>query len=105
VKPALLTILLALTIPATAQAEWYFSRQGAEKMARDYAARKYGYDRADLAAACRPQGQRRDDPAYKYHRWTCGWAADDGCGGQVLIVGSREKGAYYGKVTSGMTCE
>lgn len=97
--------VLCLVLAESASAEYYFTRQGAEKMARDYVSKKYGYDYSAVYTSCRPQGQRRDDPNYKYHRWVCGWVTDeDTCGGQVRIVGSRGRGAYYGLVIRGISC-
>jgi len=87
-------------VPGVAQAEWYFTKRGAEKVARDYVSSYYDdtyYE--DLDAYCRPQGERRADPRYKYHRWICGWYdSSDGTSGQVRIIGSDSAGAYYGKV-------
>jgi hypothetical protein len=72
-------------------------------MARDYVSRHYAHTYFEnLTASCRPQN-RRYNPAYKYHRWVCGWYDDsDRTVGVVLIVGSDTgSSAYYGKVLRG----
>jgi hypothetical protein len=94
---AALTATLAL--PGAAQADWFFSKSGAERATKDYVADRYADTYAgDLTTSCRPQG-RAYDPGYKYHRWVCGWYDEsDDTSGAVLIVGSSSSGAYYGRV-------
>jgi hypothetical protein len=91
------------TVPSAAHAEWYFTKRGAQKVARDYVADYYSntyYE--DLVASCRPQGESRPDPRYKYHRWVCVWYdTSDDTSGRVLVVGSDSAGAYYGRVLNG----
>ena len=103
-------LLGALTVPAAAHAEWFFTKQGAERVARDAVAKRYaayGFTSADTVASCRTQG-RAYDPRYKYHRWVCNWGstAPDGdvCSGTLLITGSRGAGAYYHRVLRGGRC-
>jgi hypothetical protein len=95
-------LLLSLTLSAAAHAEYYFTKGGAEKVARDFASKKYGLDQAELATVCRPQGEAYD-PDYKYHRWVCGWS-DGRCSGAVLVTGSSDTGAYYGRTLRGARC-
>jgi hypothetical protein len=90
-------------VPATAaHAEWHFTKEGAEKLTRQYVAKHYAntyYE--DLGASCDPQGERYD-PRFKYHRWKCTWYdGSDDTWGEVLIVGSRPAGRYYAKVLHG----
>lgn len=96
---------LCLAVPA-AHAEYYYTKRGAEKMARDFAADEYEFDYYNVVSACRPQGERSADSRYKYHRWVCLWAdVPSDCEGKVLIVGSSGgRGAYYYKVLRGMRC-
>ena len=105
------TVAVALGAPAAAQAEWLYTKGGAQKLARQAAETRYGQfgvTYATAVASCRPQGQRYD-PRYKYHRWVCGWADTDAagnmCGGQIVIAGSRGKGGFYHRVQRGMSCE
>ncbi len=96
-------VLAAIAVPATAaQADWFFTKSGAERAARHFVSHYYADTYAsDLIARCRPQG-RSYNPAYEYHRWVCKWAdTRDGTRGEVLIVGSRAPGAYYGQVLHG----
>jgi hypothetical protein len=95
---------VAAIVPAgVAHAEWFYTKSGAEIMSKDYVSKHYAdtYE-SDLTTACRPQGRRRADPAYKYHRWICGWYdSDDKMAGSVLIVGSRDRSGYYGSIVRG----
>jgi hypothetical protein len=95
------TLAAALVVPGAAQANWYFSKYGAEQMAKEYVADHYARTYvSDLTTVCRPQGVRYD-PAFKYHRWVCGWHdSSDDTSGAVLIVGSARGGAY-GRVLVG----
>jgi hypothetical protein len=110
-RTIILTALLgALALPCAAHAEWFFTKQGAEHVARDAITTRYndyGFTAGNTVAKCRPQG-RAYDPAFKYHRWVCGWAGkrDDGdvCGGTLLIVGSNGAGQYYHKLLRGGRC-
>ena len=105
--------LAVLALPSQASAEWYFTKRGAEKATRDWVPKKYKYNYTDLAASCRPQGQASADSRFKYHRWTCGWAggatSQSGesliCSGQIRIIGSRARGAYYAKAIVGERCK
>lgn len=107
----LMTALVgALTVPGVAHAEWFFSKPGAERVARDAVSKRYaayGFTYANTAASCRPQG-RPYDSSYKYHRWVCGWGgtAPDGdvCSGTLLITGGRGPGTYYHRVLRGGRC-
>ena len=92
-------LVLAVPLTGVAHAEWYFTRQGAQKVASDYVSKIYEDTYVqDLTTACRPQN-RRYDPRYKYHRWVCGWYdKSDDTSGVVLIIGSDSPGAYYGRV-------
>jgi hypothetical protein len=103
-------LLGALAVPGVAHAEWYFTKQGAERVTRDAVAKRYaayGLTRANTVAACTPQGGGYDR-RFKYHRWRCDWAhrAADGqvCAGTLLIIGSNSPGAYYHQVIHGGRC-
>jgi hypothetical protein len=101
---AMLTALAVLLVPAgEARAEWYFTADGAKRVAKDYVSSHYANTYySDLTASCRPQGRRGHDPRYKYHRWVCYWYdSSDGTSGAVLIVGSSGTGSYYGRVLLG----
>ena len=94
---------VAVLVPATAaHAEWYFTKSGAQRVARDYVSTHYADTYySDITAVCRPQGDRYN-ASYKYHRWVCGWVdSSDDTSGAVLIVGSSSTGAYWGKVLIG----
>jgi hypothetical protein len=93
---------LAVLPIAAAHAEWYFTKTGAQRVAKDFVSKHYANTAAEnLTAACRPQG-RPFDPRYKFHRWVCGWYdSSDNTAGTVLIVGSDNIGAYYGRVLAG----
>jgi len=94
-------VTVMLTSTGVAHAEWFFTKAGAQRVAKDYVSKHYANTYAsDLTTACRPQGHGYD-PRYKYHRWVCGWYDDsDDTSGVVLIVGSTGTGSYYGKVLS-----
>jgi len=110
-RTIIMTALLgALALPGAAHAEWWFSKQGAERATRDAVAKRYrayGFTVADTAASCRPQG-RPYDPRYKYHRWVCGWAGPnvdgDLCSGALLITGGSGVGEYSHRVLRGGRC-
>jgi hypothetical protein len=89
-----------LASAGSAQANYHYTKQGAEKIARDYVFKKYTVEYGNLSTYCRPQGARKADARYKYHRWVCGWYdAASGYGGTVLIVGSDSfSGSYYGQI-------
>jgi hypothetical protein len=95
-------LALGMAVPGVAQAEWYFTKSGAQRIAKDYVSKHYADTyRSDLTTACRVQGGGYD-PSYKYHRWVCGWYdRSDDTMGAVLIVGSSGRGAYYGRVLVG----
>jgi hypothetical protein len=96
---AALGVGVALTGTPTASAEWYFTRHGAQHIVRSWLKYERGY--YTTSVICRPQGLDRPDPAYKYHRWVCSWAAggesraDPIDCGTDLIVGSHGRGSYY----------
>jgi hypothetical protein len=101
----------ALALPAAARAETFFTKNGAEKVTRDAASKRYrayGLTYADTVARCRPQGDEPYDPRYKYDRWVCGWAGHDKrgelCSGALLIVGRPGPGAYTHRVLRGGRC-
>ena len=105
------TAAVALAAPAAAQAEWHYTKGGAQRLARQAAEIRYGQfgiTAASTVASCRPQGERYDS-RFKYHRWVCGWADTDAagrmCSGTITIVGSRGKGGYYHRAQRGMSCE
>jgi len=104
---------VALGTPHAASAEYFFSESGAEKVTRDVVFKRYGYSRYTLGVSCRPQGRRKADPAYTYHRWVCGWAAsgenrcdgiDESVGGRVLLIGRSGRGRYSYIVQRGAQC-
>lgn len=100
---ATLSAALLIGSSGTAHAEYYFTKSGAQRVARDAAAYHYDLDYYDLGAACRPQGERYD-PNYKYHRWVCDWWDSSGCEGTLKIRGRRGKGAYSYLVLRGQRC-
>jgi hypothetical protein len=99
-----LLLALAVLLPVTAaRAEWFYTKGGAEIMAKDFVSKHYANTyHENLLASCRPQGRRASDPSYKYHRWVCSWVdSSDHTAGAVLIVGSDFRSTYYGKVLVG----
>ena len=92
----------ALAAPSMARADYHISKGEAQSHARHYVRGKY--DSRGPIARCRPQNLDREEPGYIYHRWVCGWADRDSCAGAVLIIGSRGRGYYYGRVLRGMEC-
>jgi hypothetical protein len=98
------TVLALAIVPVSvAHAEWYYTKSGAQKIAKEYVSNKYADTyTSNLTASCRPQGRSYTDPRYKYHRWVCLVEdSSDGTSGVVRIVGSRSRGGYYGKVLGG----
>jgi hypothetical protein len=97
---------LALTVVPTglAQANWYYTKAGAERLAKDFVSKHYADTyKSDLTTYCTRPGGVPASPDYKYHRLDCAWAdASDGTSGVVRIIGSsRGLGAYYGVVLRG----
>ena len=88
-----------LASAGSAQANYHYTKQGAEKLAVDFVVKHYYVDYANVGASCRPQGAQQADPGYKYHRWVCTWTdAGSHSYGRVLIVGSdASSGSYYWK--------
>jgi|1186.fasta_scaffold402384_2 hypothetical protein len=86
-----------LASAGSAQANYHYTQQGAEKIARDFVVKHYAVDPANVGASCRPQGTRQADSRFKYHRWVCTWTdAGSNTYGRVLIVGSdASSGSYY----------
>ncbi|MCW3024438.1 MAG: hypothetical protein JWR30_3760 [Conexibacter sp.] len=79
----LAALTLAVTAPL-AQGEWFYTENGARKIVKDAAHKKYGYAYDDLFSTCRPQGARATEPGYKYHRWSCSYGvkgSEDDCDG------------------------
>lgn len=90
--------MLALAIPATAQASYYITEQKAESLTREYLHGTLGYHYT--AASCRPQGLSKAVPGYVYHRWACGWVGSDShssydCIGQSVVSGSSDSAYFY----------
>ena len=107
------TTASALVFAAPASGEYYFTKTGVGKIvAYDVRDRYTGFENRRVFSSCRPQGDERYDPSFKYHRWVCGWAAGalsaNGeavtCSGQIRVIGSRGTGAYYSKVIRGEQC-
>lgn len=105
---------VVLTLPAASNAEYYFTDSGAQRVTKDLVHKLYGLNRYTLGVYCRPQGADRGDPAFKYHRWACAWAARqsglcthayDSIYGQVLIVGRSGRGTYSYRVLHGEHCD
>jgi hypothetical protein len=98
-----IAVAMAIVPAGAAQAELYFTKYGAQRVAKGYVSNRYADTYvADLTTVCRPQGRSYSDPRYKYHRWVCGWYdSSDDTSGTVLIVGSSGSGAYYGRVLVG----
>lgn len=99
---ALTAVAAALTPLAAAHAEWYISRDGAQRMAKDYVSKHYADTYTyNLTTVCKPQG-RPYDPRYTFHRWKCVWYdRSDRTAGIVVIIGSARTGGYYGYVLRG----
>jgi hypothetical protein len=107
------TVLLIACGAVPAAAEYYYTKHGAESVTLDAMHKRYGYSRYEAGASCRPQGQKKNNPAFKYHRWTCVWAApakgrceggESYIYGGMLIVGRSTPGGYFYKVTQGAYC-
>ena len=96
-------MLGALIGAEAAGAEYYFTKSGAQKMARDAASYEYEIEFYELGASCRPQGERYD-PGYKYPSWVCEWWASDGCEGYLRIRGRHGRGKYQYLVLRGQRC-
>lgn len=94
---------MLLFTAASAEAEYYFTKSGAQRVARDASSRHYDLDYYDIRADCRPQGESYD-PDYKYHRWVCDWWDSSGCEGTLRVRGRRGKGAYSYVVLRGIRC-
>jgi hypothetical protein len=98
---------IALIAPTTAHAEYFFTKSGAQRVARDWVSKHYaGYDVTfgSTVAVCRPQFERYN-PRFKYHRWVCGWS-DGTCSGAASVIGSSSaRGAYYGRTLAGIRCD
>jgi hypothetical protein len=99
------TAAALVVVPAgIAHADWYLTKSGAERAARQYVSTHYADTYAsDLTTDCRPQGHSRANSRYVYHRWVCGWYDEsDETVGTVLIIGSRTgRGDFYGQVITG----
>jgi hypothetical protein len=102
---AAIAALAGLGLASSAQAEWYFTNSGAEKIERRRLNYELGY--YITRASCRPQGASKADPRFKYHRWVCVWAASGAnrsdpiyCGTD-LIIGTRAVGRYYRQALRG----
>ena len=74
--PAATLLALPAVAPAAANAEWYFSKAGAQSVARDAAHKRYGIEWDTSIVTGRPQYVPYE-PGYKYHRWVCRWAGTD----------------------------
>lgn len=106
----------AATVPASAQAEYFFSQRGAQTVTRDFLWKKYDMNRYNTIAVCRPQGEAAADSRYKYHRWVCEWGEGGGSRhtvfcrdgywltGRVLVVGISGRGRYGTRVIQGGRC-
>jgi hypothetical protein len=93
-----------LGMATSAQANWWYTKHGAEKLTRDLVSRYYTNMRyEDLSASCRVKGGRYD-PHYKYHAWVCVWVNHrDRSYGQIRITGSDSgPGAYHYKILNGV---
>jgi hypothetical protein len=96
--------LALLLLPAAAHAEYFFTKSGAQRVARDFASKKYNIAYDDTAAVCYAQFQPRPDyQRFKYHRWVCGWSDGD-CGGVVRVTGHTGAGSYASLVMRGVRC-
>jgi hypothetical protein len=97
-----------LAVPAAAHAQgdgWYVSKRDAQRLTKGIAEREYGVRGINVAARCRPQGQRYR-PGYDYHRWVCGWAwlssdQSELCSGAIIMAG-RSDGGLNWRVMRGM---
>jgi len=88
---------------SSAEANWWYTKSGAQRLARDYVSRHYAntyYN--DLTARCHVQGGGYDRN-YKYHTWICVWYdSSDDTYGEVKIKGSDAgPGAYHGSIVVG----
>lgn len=107
-----LAAAVALTLPATATAEWAFTRYGAQKVARDAVYKRYDVVRSSIKPYCWPQHKRSWPPATgKFHGWNCEWSASGSadiggglCTGRMLIFGEPRRGGYGYTVLRGIRC-
>ncbi len=111
----LLLAAVLCVLPASASADWYLTKHGAQRATAAAVESRYGISRIDVYASCRPQSASRRS-ASKYHRWVCRWddisfypAGQEPCssrralGGTLVIVGSGSKGFRH-RVTRGKAC-
>jgi hypothetical protein len=96
-----MAIAMALGV-SSASANYYYSKAGAQRLAKDYIYKKYGINRYAVSTSCRPQGAPAAASGYLYHRWVCGWYDGSSCGAVRIIGSSSSPGAYYGSVWRGV---
>ena len=90
-----------LITAAPAAASYFIDQRKAEHYARLHFHEDVGYHYT--SAACHPQGRKRPEPGYVYHRWGCYFAVGDSrfspsCVGIITIIGSRTASTYYWRV-------
>jgi len=103
-------VAAALALPATATADWSYTKADATRLARVYLAERYpGDGMANAAIGCYLPSLHRGQQGRAYHRWYCPWS-DDAPGGQictgtVVIAGRGGEDRYAGAVLRRMRCE
>ncbi len=112
---ATLTAGVALWAMApSAHAAWYMSKASAQDATRQAVQSRYGFSTRDVAATCRPAGERYVQRR-RYHRWTCRWedvsfypegeqpcAGGRSSGGVLRITGASR--GYRVGVVRGIAC-
>lgn len=105
----LILLSAVLAVPATANADLYLSKQDAKRATRQVVRDRYANEvRGAVYTDCDPW-KATYDPAYDYRRWSCAWAAeseyeDAVCGGLVRVIGHRNAGGFYYRITHGIEC-
>ena len=95
--------LALLGAASSAEANWWYTKTGAQRLAKDYVSHHYAdtyYD--NLTAKCHVQSSGYD-PSFKYHTWICAWYdRSDDTYGAVKIKGSDAgPGAYHASIVLG----
>ncbi len=100
----------ALALPASAPADWSYTKPDATRLARAYLVERYaGHGMADAAIGCYLPSLDRAQHGRAYHRWYCPWSDDAPggriCTGTILIAGRAGADRYAGAVLYRMRCE
>jgi hypothetical protein len=94
-----LATVALLGLPASAaQANWFFTKRGAEKATRQFVARHMDARYSDVEAYCEPHNQKFD-PDFKYHTWDCGYyESGSDASGVLRLTGNKRNGGFSVKV-------